>query len=569
MVAAEALLLEKPRVTSPSTAFKTISEGTINNTESKVSVPVDLPNSSFLTNGAVIQKDHSHNLPHNRKSKNKKKQTMSHFRISEELNCEKDTIMEGLDSPYSDIDSVPQIRRFPKSNEQISNHYIINNKQSSSTPTLLPSTNNKEVKKNVENQGGLWFSKTGKGQVNGISRAGIKSVNCSFGKVSCKIKIPDSASMKPKDNHNTGLEHLSTEAKKALDRRVKCLPASSRLMTRALKAMEDAEWTKKESSSDLETKNCVSAAIHDVREDSNISTHAKLSSELLCCKDDEHSVKSEDESSLVSQAPVAFHSSKSKQKSHIKDLSSSPTSSLHLNLEDMDNVNEISFKSLANEQSGQPLSFHPDSNYKFSTFLMMLKDMHDSREKDGTALVIEPLPTIELIKEEPSLISDVKNEKAKSKQKKVKPKTNVMSENHLASGISKTAQRSSKKVISKKKSTDIKAKIDSKSIDEMISEHRLPSKEPETNFSANVPKKRWQKFDQVSEKTVHIVEGNCIYKTERVSLENCNVSMDGTNKSCFFGPETTSNALESNQSNCQNSDAPTGKVVKVINANII
>ncbi|XP_068072231.1 histone-lysine N-methyltransferase, H3 lysine-36 specific isoform X2 [Danio rerio] len=579
VVAAEALLLEKPRVTSPSSAFKTISEETINNTEIKVSVPVDLPNSSFLINGAVIQNNHLNSLPHNRKSKNKKKPTISHCRISEELNCEKGMIMDALDSPYSDIDSVPQIRRFPKSNEQISNHYVINYKQSSATPTVLPSTNDKDVKKNVENQGGLWFSKTGKGQVNGISRAGIKSVNCSFGKVSCKIKMPDSASMKPKDNHNTGLEHLSTEAKKALDRRVKCLPASSRLMTRALKAMEDAEWTK-ESSSDLETKNCVSsfdspsletsdvhnsillqkmptAAIHDLKEDSKISTHAKLSSELLCCKDDEHSVKSEDESSLVSQAPCAFHSSTRKQNSHVNDLSSSPTPSLHLNLKDMDNMNEISFKSLANEHSGQPLSFHPDSNYKFSTFLMMLKDMHDSREKDGNVLVVEPLPTTELINEEPLLISDVKDEKATSKQKKVKPKTNVMSENHLASTISKTAQRSSKKISLKKKTTDIKANIDYKSFDKLISAHRLTSKEAETNFSANVPKKRWQKFDQVSEKTVHIVEGNCIHKTERVSSENCDVSMDGTNKSCFFGPETTSNALECNQGNCQNTEAPT------------
>ncbi|XDV39185.1 hypothetical protein PO909_008460 [Leuciscus waleckii] len=606
VVEAEALLLEKPRVTTPcSDFFKTISEGTTNNTENKVSVPVELPNISLLSNGTVTQKDHLNTLPHNQGSKNKKKQRKSstHLKSSEEFHYEKDKIMEGMDSPYSDIDSVPQIRRCPKSSERISNI-----KKSNSTPSQLPITNDKEIKKNVENQGGLWFSKTGKGQVNGgLGRAGIKSVNCSFGKVSCKIKMPDSASMKSKDNQITGLEHLSTEARKALGRRVKCLPASSRLMTRALKAMEEEEWMKKqlvnrESTSNVEIGNCVSSfdftlhettdvdnnglsqkipttAICDQKEDSNFSTHTQLSSDLESCKDNEHSVKSEYETSLISQAPVAFHSSKFKQESHISDLSSSSTPSLCLNMEDMENMKELTFKSLANEHSGQPLSFHPDANYKFSTFLMMLKDMHDSRENDGTALIIEPLPKNELIKEEPSLIPNVKDElttvntvvtekcqlgKITSKRKKTKLKsgTNSIQENHLNPTVSKNAQRHSKKIRSKKKTTVVTSNIHSKdSFDKLISELHLPSEEPETSakFSANVPKKRWQKFDQVNNKALHADEGCCIQETKRLPSENCEVLVGGTDKSFSFVPEkaTSINALENTQANSQKNDTPT------------
>uniref|UniRef100_A0A8C1VA02 Histone-lysine N-methyltransferase, H3 lysine-36 specific n=1 Tax=Cyprinus carpio TaxID=7962 RepID=A0A8C1VA02_CYPCA len=509
VVEAEALLLEKPRVTTLCSDFtKTITEGTTNNTENKESVPVELPNISPLTNGTVAQKEHMNTLPHNQGSKNKKKQRKSspHFKKSKEFHCERDKTMEALDSPYSDIDSVPQIRRCPKSTEQISKHGAVNNHKT-------------------------------KGQVNGgLSRAGIKSVNCSFGKVSCKIKMSDSISMKPKDNHISGLEHLSTEAKKALDRRVKCLPASSRLMTRALKAMEEFETENCVSSSDITmpentdvdnhipSQKMPTTASCDLNEDSKSNIHTQLSSDLLSFKDDANLVKSEDEASLISQAPVAFHSFKYKQESHASDSSSSSSPSLRLKMEDVENIKKITFKSLTNEHS-QPLSFHPDANYKFSTLLMVLKDMHDSRDKDGTALAIEPLPVNELVKEEPSLILDVNDEmatvntvdiqkcqlgKTASKPKmKLKSGTNMIPEIQLSSTVSKHAQRPSKKKSSEKKTTEIAANIHSKdTFDKLISEHLLPSEEPDSKFSTNVPKKRWQKFGQVSNKALHVVEAN-------------------------------------------------------------
>lgn len=64
---------------------------------------------------------------------------------------------------------------------------------------------------------------------------------------------------------------------------------------------------------------------------------------------------------------------------------------------------ELSFSSLAKEDSdSEQAAFRPDSSYKFSTFLMLLKDMHDTREREGKVLVLPP--PADLIKEEPLVI---------------------------------------------------------------------------------------------------------------------------------------------------------------------
>uniref|UniRef100_A0A8C5N708 Histone-lysine N-methyltransferase, H3 lysine-36 specific n=1 Tax=Gouania willdenowi TaxID=441366 RepID=A0A8C5N708_GOUWI len=66
------------------------------------------------------------------------------------------------------------------------------------------------------------------------------------------------------------------------------------------------------------------------------------------------------------------------------------------------NVKEIKFKSVVREDRGESEHFQPNSNYKFSTFLMLLKDMHDTREQEGKPLMVPPPPV--LIKEEPLVI---------------------------------------------------------------------------------------------------------------------------------------------------------------------
>ncbi|KAM9834128.1 histone-lysine N-methyltransferase, H3 lysine-36 specific [Syngnathus typhle] len=87
----------------------------------------------------------------------------------------------------------------------------------------------------------------------------------------------------------------------------------------------------------------------------------------------------------------------------------SPSSSSHCassSLCPMDaflDVKEVTFKSLVGENTdSQVATFRPDSNYKFSTFLMLLKDSHDTRAKEGKPLLIPPSPV--LIKEEPLVI---------------------------------------------------------------------------------------------------------------------------------------------------------------------
>ncbi|XP_030000928.1 LOW QUALITY PROTEIN: histone-lysine N-methyltransferase, H3 lysine-36 and H4 lysine-20 specific-like [Sphaeramia orbicularis] len=84
-------------------------------------------------------------------------------------------------------------------------------------------------------------------------------------------------------------------------------------------------------------------------------------------------------------------------------LTSSPPSSLSP-MDAFQDVTELMFKSLVKEDStdSEAKVFRPDSNYKFSTFLMLLKDMHDTREKEGKPLTLPPSPV--LIKEEPLVI---------------------------------------------------------------------------------------------------------------------------------------------------------------------
>nr|XP_055036635.1 histone-lysine N-methyltransferase, H3 lysine-36 specific isoform X2 [Misgurnus anguillicaudatus] len=585
---AEALLLEKPRASTPCLEVtKNIDDGTTVDRDDNKASSVEVFNSNLVTNGNVSQNSHLNTLPRQQKAKSTKKQKKS---VSKPIGKVKEStckVVAALDSPYSDIDSVPQIRRCPKSTEQTSNQCVDNRHASSNA-----GTNDVEAKKNVKNQGGLWFSKAGKGQVNGLSRAGIKSVNWSFGKVSCKIKMPDSASVKPKDSQVTGLEHLSVEAKKALDRRVKCLPASSRLMTRALKAMEEAEHKTtegQESTLSVEGENLSDFKVTDKTGVGDRVTLQKMAASTSRClkkdahpqassdlKDDKHLVKSVDEVSLIS------HSFKcSKQENDASDVSSSsPTSSLCLNLEDLENMKEITFKSLDKDPNGKRPLFRPDVNYKFSTYLMLLKDTHDRREQNGTPLVMEPLPMNYLIKEEPSVIpkNEIKDEGAKTnmvvsqcqqnkvavKQKKSKGKSgknkgetsnsSVVPDNQLI----KSAQRPTKKVEALELKTNCFGRasceitaIAQDSFERGIPEHQLHSSEPENKFSVSVPKKRWQKFEQLNDKGLHLHKSNCHRETKQPS-EHCDILMGGTNKSFEFGEERNTNSSET-----QINDVPT------------
>ncbi|KAI4880897.1 hypothetical protein NFI96_029779, partial [Prochilodus magdalenae] len=563
---AEALFLEKPRLTIPTSEFTEKCSVDRRSPEDKASLTqlsIGSPESGHLPNGKILHKDRNTST----KPKCKKKQRKSsalHFTKHEEFVCGKTKLEEAVDSPYSDIDSVPQIRRCPTGSGQPSK-----NSNADQPSKQIINSNDKEAKKNPEGQGGLWFSKAGKGQVSGVfSRAGIKSVNCSFGKVSCKIKMPDTPSIRPKDSQVTGPEHLSTEAKKALDRRVASLPASSRLMTRALRAMEEAELEKKLPPNQNQEQNgetgndasrytsaekkqvksaCPSQKIPSA-DTGDMTTNTTNLSRLS--SDDEGLVKSEDEGCLISPEPANL-SPKFKQEMNMSDVSTSSTPSpLLFNMQDYEDMKEITFRSLDSENNGKSVTFRPDANYKFSTFLMLLKDIHDSREKDGRPLVVEPLPTDILIKEEPSLIPEevvkkmngsghLKNddhsstvgpqkcEKArpalKLKLSKAKMKFGpslVMNggvdscrgqEHQTMPTVPKCPKRPSKKghaVMNKKNlnNTDVPSELQKHACNSDVMQTpgcHVPTEDPENSFFGNVPKKRWQKSEQDNEKVLH------------------------------------------------------------------
>lgn len=208
------------------------------------------------------------------------------------------------------------------------------------------------------------------------------------------------------------------------------LPASSRLMTRALKAMQEQEKCGKarkvqKQQEDLEictSKN--STRQPEAKRERPVKTNAKsknngeldrgsfsscstptiVSSETT---DFEADVKSEDEDlSISSTPPMDFipltSSYKSKNEDHSSEVSSSTSCSSNFPfMNALKNMEEVSFQSVTNEADGKPVAFKANKNYKFSTFLMMLKDMHDTRERDGTPLELEIGPPSAHVKKEP------------------------------------------------------------------------------------------------------------------------------------------------------------------------
>uniref|UniRef100_A0A3Q1JQ02 Histone-lysine N-methyltransferase, H3 lysine-36 specific n=1 Tax=Anabas testudineus TaxID=64144 RepID=A0A3Q1JQ02_ANATE len=245
--------------------------------------------------------------------------------------------------------------------------------------------------------------------------------------------------------------HVSTEKSKRVVYKLKQLsdevlhdqpahlPASSRLMTRALKALQEAEQKKqKKNRKDTKQKELLNpfrksedTVCHSARnsttkldfctkikslkspyndnDDHDRDTFSSCSSPSLMCSDSsnfEVDVKSEDEDlSISSTPPMDFipltSRVKTKKEDHPTDTCTSSPSSRFSFMNAFKNLEEVSFQSLTNEGNGKPISFKTDMNYKFSTFLMMLKDLHDTREREGAPLELEIGPPSAHVKEEP------------------------------------------------------------------------------------------------------------------------------------------------------------------------
>lgn len=185
-------------------------------------------------------------------------------------------------------------------------------------------------------------------------------------------------------------------------------PASSGLMTRALKAEGDADLSDaqatRQTSTHIRAKLSALAAVDVSTKTDNFASSESPSSaphsspKRRARKPDKKQIRNGSlTGSRVLPEPVKIKAENVPQPVSSSSPSVSPVDALQ-------DVKELMFKSLVKEESSSPdLSvFRPDANYKFSTFLMLLKDMHDTREKEGKPLTLPPSPV--LIKEEPLVI---------------------------------------------------------------------------------------------------------------------------------------------------------------------
>lgn len=212
------------------------------------------------------------------------------------------------------------------------------------------------------------------------------------------------------------LSHRSTE-KHSMN-----LPASSRLMTRALKAEEETDLKDALATSqiptDAHTGDCPDNTSSNAPINTEMSPNLESPTHSFCStshsspkrrarKPDKKLIRNGSliKPKFVGSGISAVKPVEIKTENIMPDpsSSSSPSSSLSP-MDAFQDPKELLFKSLVKEDSSSSelTVFRPDANYKFSTFLMLLKDMHDTREKEGKPLTLPPSPV--LIKEEPLVI---------------------------------------------------------------------------------------------------------------------------------------------------------------------
>lgn len=292
---------------------------------------------------------------------------------------------EPKDSPYADLDSVPMLHR-PK--------------RTAMSPI-------QDVDRLVRKEQGSTKAKTK------LTQKVSKHIDSGDSILSNKLASKDRSSEQSLGSCSEVL--YSSNEKHSMN-----LPASSRLMTRALKAEEETDLkdtlATSQSSTDSHHDHCTNTFTNtsvktemspNWESPSNASSSADHGSpKRRARKPDKKLIRNGSliklkcaGSGVPTEQPVKIKTES------VPDLSSScsPSSSLSP-METFQDVKEVMFKSLVKEDcsDSENTVFRPDSNYKFSTFLMLLKDMHDIREKEGKPLTVPSSPV--LIKEEPLVI---------------------------------------------------------------------------------------------------------------------------------------------------------------------
>lgn len=293
---------------------------------------------------------------------------------------------EPKDSPYADLDSVPMLHR-PKRTPVSPEHDVGAFRLKEGSPT--ESKNSRVKVKQI-----LDLSHSSDGLRNQLP--------CKEGK---------------SDHKSDGCAELLFRSD---EKGTTPLPASNRLMRKALKAKEetdqkdalapnhiptqtpphprtDATWTnapiKTEMSENWDSPGNVFLPINH---SSPKRRTGKLEKKLVCNGSLIKSKRKDVSEQHFQSVKMEAESSQSEPSSASTSMSLSPEDAFP-------EGKELRFKSLAADNKvTDPSVFRPDSSYKFSTFLMLLKDIHDTREKEGNPLKIPPPPA--LIKEEPLVI---------------------------------------------------------------------------------------------------------------------------------------------------------------------
>ncbi len=285
---------------------------------------------------------------------------------------------EPKDSPYADLDSVPMLHR-PKRTAVLPIQDIVRKEQGSTKAKTKLTEKVNHSTDSCDSSSILRNKRTS------------KDTNFEQGPGSCN-----------ESSYSSTEKHSMT------------LPASSRLMTRALKAEEETDaLATSQIPTDAHSDDCpdntptntlIKSEMSPKWESpSNASSSTNHSSpKRRARKPDKKQIRN---GSLIKSAKVTVQPVAIKTENVVPDLSSSTSPSSSLSpMEAFQDAKELTFKSLVKEDSSdsEVTVFRPDSNYKFSTFLMLLKDMHDTREKEGKPLTLPPSPV--LIKEEPLVI---------------------------------------------------------------------------------------------------------------------------------------------------------------------
>uniref|UniRef100_A0A672SJP1 Histone-lysine N-methyltransferase, H3 lysine-36 specific n=1 Tax=Sinocyclocheilus grahami TaxID=75366 RepID=A0A672SJP1_SINGR len=431
-----------------------------------------------------------------------------------------------LDSPYSDIDSVPRIL-CPKRSQQLPQEEAV---KELSTKHKKVQPSKKMKKANMDKP----VKKT---------EAGSKcTTNSKLKKSTPKEKTLRATNSRQKKSSSPG----SSDGSFAMHSFY--LPASTGLISRALAASEETK--EKDLSQEPKSR---SPCAGDERSEiynkcSSPTNHSELSKQQWQEKTEASEETTDTSISHTPPNPTlkftriqnedvqngprhkgsksdvtesSLNSVKIKNESMISDTSSSSFPSPSISpMDAFQDIKELSFRSLVKEEcsSGEP-SLRADSNYKFSTFLMLLKDLHDSREKEGKPLTLPPTSPSSLIREEPSLIppgeettNEVlceKNWKAiadqnsrqgktsmpnSSKKSKAKPKSSVKKETQKHDG--------GNNFVSPLKKRNSSAGLDAleKSLPllgELSNSHHdaVPDVCDKGTISKVAPKKRWQTFE--------------------------------------------------------------------------